>query len=55
MKVREGSIVGQEGHCPCAVGSSRSMGEKGRTAMDVDRVVVTGREKMGEQRMQWVG
>lgn len=55
MKGREGSIAGQEGHCPPAMGSSRRMGEKGRTAMDVDRVAITGRQKMGEQRMQWVG
>ena len=55
MKVREGSVVGQEGHCLSGMGSSRRMGEKGGTAKDVDGVVIMGRQKMGEQRMKWVG
>lgn len=54
MKVREGSVVGQVGHCLCGMGSSRRMGEKGGSAKDVGRGVIRGRQKMGEQRMKRV-
>lgn len=54
VKVREGSVVGQEDYCLCGVASTRRMGEKGGTTKDADGVVRTGRQKMREQRMKWV-
>lgn len=37
VKVREGSVAGQEGYCLCGVGSTIKMGEKGGTTKDADR------------------
>lgn len=37
VKVREGSVVRQEGYCLCGVESTRRMGEKGGTTKDADR------------------
>lgn len=54
VKVREYSVVGQEGYCLCGVGSTRRMGEKGGTTKDADGLVRTGRQKIREQMMKWV-